>query len=76
MDIADSAKASLCMVALVALVLFMGWAEGREIDSFRSRCMATGDSAAKCELLVELKRSADTAQMMAAASMAMNNGSK
>lgn len=69
------------ILIFAGLALFAGllWiineAEKAEISAFRRRCIASGETAAKCEILVEVKRSADSAQISAAMAIGFAAGS-
>lgn len=50
----------LCALLVWALIA----AENSEIAGFKQRCIAAGETPAKCAILAEIKRSADDAAMM------------
>lgn len=54
------------LVLVIGLCWLMVTSENKEIAAFQARCVAAGETAAKCQILSEIKRSADDAAMSAA----------
>jgi hypothetical protein len=70
----------LCLVvvtvaAFVGLAFWLDSCEDNEIAAFTQRCVAAGETPAKCAVLAEIKRSADDAQMAAGAAIGFAAGS-
>lgn len=63
------------LVAAVILLLGFAWlaevSEDAEIAAFQRRCVAAGETPAKCAILAEIKRSADDASMAASFAIGM-----
>lgn len=53
------------VVLLIGGLFMMCISENREMADFSARCLAAGETAEKCKLLAEVKRSADDASMAA-----------
>jgi hypothetical protein len=68
------------LVLAVLLLLGFGWwaesSEKAEIASFQQRCIAAGETPAKCAILAEIKRSADDASMAAGFAIGMAAGKR
>jgi hypothetical protein len=62
------------IVGIIVLVGGVFWLENSELNSFRKRCIAAGETPAKCELLVEIKSSADSAAISAGFAVGMSSG--
>lgn len=62
----------------VALTIGLIWwaisSENAEIAGFKQRCVAAGETAAKCDVLAEIKRSADDAATTAAFAVGFSAG--
>jgi len=68
-DLSPLAVVGMMVVVVIVLSIFIIKSEDADIARFHARCMAAGETSAKCDILSEIKRSSDDTGMMAAGSM-------
>lgn len=62
------------VVVLVVLVALLSWSEDRSLAQYRERCLASGLTRQQCDLMVEAKQNADSAEMLGAAAIGFAAG--